>query len=120
MIFSRCRVGLCETSTRLFNPLWLEEADRRFFILNFDHEGYNNGGKDYDRFSKFVGAVYDLIRNDKKIKFIYDDLMARDVKGNNAMSLDVANNSTSIMTKLRDLSPDVVKQQIEELLAKTV
>ncbi|AGI67003.1 hypothetical protein OAN307_c13100 [Octadecabacter antarcticus 307] len=97
-------------------PLWLEEADRRFFILNFDHEGYNNGGKDYGRFSKLVGAVYDLISTDKGIKGIYDDLMARDVKSFNAMSLDVANNSTSIMTKLRDLSPDVVKQQVKELL----
>ncbi len=38
-------------------PTWLEEADRRFFILNFDHEGYNNGGKDYE---KFVGLVKNL------------------------------------------------------------
>ena len=97
-------------------PLWLEEADRRFFILNFDHQGYNNGGKDYDSFSKMVGEVYDLISTKAGIRGIYGSLMGRDVQDFNAKSLDVANNSTGIMLKLRDLSPDVVKQQVEELL----
>ncbi len=40
-------------------PTWLEEADRRFYILNFDHEGYNNGGTDYE---KFVGLVKKMLQ----------------------------------------------------------
>ncbi len=97
-------------------PTWLEEADRRFFILNFDHEGYNNGGKDY---AKFVGLVKDLkeqISTLAGIKGIYDDLMARDLSDHNAMSLDVMRNSTSLMRELQVLTPDVVKEEVGEVL----
>ena len=97
-------------------PTWLEKADRRFFILNFDHEGYNNGGKDYD---KFVGLVKDLkeqISTPGGIKGIYDDLMARDLSDHNPMSLDVVKHSTSLMRELQMLSPDVVKEELNEVL----
>ena len=98
-------------------PTWLEEADRRFFILNFDHEGYNNGGKDYE---EFVGLVKDLkeqISTPGGIKGIYDDLMARDLTDHNPMSLDVVKHSTSLMRELQVLTPDVVKEQLREILA---
>lgn len=98
-------------------PTWLEEADRRFFILNFDHEGYNNGGKDYE---KFVGLVKDLkeqISTLAGVKGIYDDLMARDLSEHNPMSLDVVKHSTSLMRELQVLTPDVVKEQLREILA---
>ena len=99
-------------------PTWLEEADRRFFILNFDHEGYNNGGKDYE---KFVGLVKNLkaqVGTPAGIKGIYDDLMARDLTDHNAMSLDVMKHSTSLMQELKVLTPDVVKEQIKEVLGR--
>ena len=99
-------------------PTWLEEADRRFFILNFDHEGYNNGGKDYE---KFVGLVKNLkaqVGTPAGIKGIYDDLMARDLTDHNAMSLDVMKHSTSLMQELKILTPDVVKEQIKEVLSR--
>ena len=99
-------------------PTWLEEADRRFFILNFDHEGYNNGGKDYE---KFVGLVKNLkaqVGTPAGIKGIYDDLMARDLTDHNAMSLDVMKHSTSLMQELKVLTPDVVKEQIKEVLSR--
>jgi hypothetical protein len=97
-------------------PTWLEEADRRFFILNFDHEGYNNGGKDYD---KFVGLVKDLkeqISTPAGVKGIYDDLMARDLSEHNPMSLNVMKHSTSLMKTLQVLTPDVVKEEVGEVL----
>ena len=97
-------------------PTWLEQADRRFFILNFDHEGYNNGGKDYE---KFVGLVKDLkeqVSTPAGIKGIYDDLMARDLTEHNPMSLDVVKHSTSLMRELQVLTLDVVKEQLREIL----
>lgn len=97
-------------------PTWLEDADRRFYILNFDHEGYNNGGEDYE---KFVGLVKNLKAQTNTpggVKGIYDQLMARDLKDHNAMSLDVSRRSTSLMRELQMLSPDVVKQELEEVL----
>jgi len=97
-------------------PTWLEEADRRFFILNFDHEGYNNGGKDYE---KFVGLVKDLkeqVSTPAGVKGIYDNLMARDLSDHNPMSLDVVKHSTSLMRELQVLTPDVVREQLREIL----
>lgn len=96
--------------------LWLEESDRRFFILDFNHEGYANGGADYTRFTKLVAELKSQIRTTKGVKGIYDKLMSRDVPDDFGSKLDVAAHSTEIMTRLRDLSPDVAKQIIEEVL----
>jgi len=101
-------------------PLWLEEADRRFFILNFDHEGYNNGGEDYENFTKIVGRLKDQVSTQAGIKGIYDELMARDLTEHNPHSLDVAKYSTDIMIELRTLSPDVVRQQVAESLEENL
>ena len=101
-------------------PLWLEEADRRFFILNFDHEGYNNGGEDYENFTKIVGRLKDQVSTQAGIKGIYDKLMARDLTEHNPHSLDVAKYSTDIMIELRTLSPDVVRQQVAESLEENL
>ena len=97
-------------------PLWLEEADRRFFILNFDHQGYNNGGDDYENFTQIVGRLKDLISTKAGVRSIYDSLMQRDLARHNPNSLNVAEHSTEIMVQLRSLAPDVVRQQIEEQL----
>ena len=97
-------------------PLWLEESDRRFYILNFDHQGYANGGVDYKRFTRLVGAVKRQISTDEGIKGIYDRLMTRDVPQDFGLKLDVARHRTAIMKRLESLSPDVAKQVLEETL----
>ena len=97
-------------------PTWLEEADRRFYILNFDHEGYNNGGKDYEKFVGLVKALKEQVSTPAGIKGIYDELMARDLTEHNAMSLDVMKHSTSLMKELQLLTPDVVKEELREVL----
>ena len=97
-------------------PTWLEEADRRFYILNFDHEGYNNGGKDYDKFVGLVKNLKEQTSTEAGIKGIYDDLMARDLINHNAMSLNVMKHSTGIMKELQVLTPDVVKVELQEIL----
>jgi hypothetical protein len=97
-------------------PLWLEESDRRFFILNFDHQGYANGGQDYHQFTKLVGEVKDQIESASGVKGIYEELMQREVATDYGFKLDVSQHQTSIMKRLRDLSPDIAKQLLEETL----
>ena len=97
-------------------PTWLEESDRRFFIMNFDHEGYNNGGKEYEYFSKLGEAISEKVaKRPAAIKALHNVLLARDLSDFNPMSLNVQKYSTQIMKDLRQLSPDVVKQNLEEL-----
>lgn len=97
-------------------PLWLEESDRRFFIMEFDHQGYANGGSEYDTFTKLVGDLKSQLRSDAGIKGIYDQLMARDVSPDFGLKLDIRRHRTEFMRKLSDLSPDVAKQLLEEKL----
>lgn len=97
-------------------PLWLEESDRRFFILEFDHQGYANGGPDHAGFTKLVGEIKKQIAHPKGLKGIYDTLMARDVPVDFGDKLDVQKYATEIMRQLKDLSPDVAKQIVEEVL----
>ena len=98
-------------------PLWLEESDRRFFILDFDHNGYTNGGTDYETFTRLVSHVKDDMKDPEKVKGLYESLMQRDVPAGYGYKLDIAGSSTEIMRQLKDLSPDVAKQLVEEVLA---
>lgn len=50
------------------------------------------------------------------LKGIYDGLMTRDLSDHNPMSLGVRKHSTSLMKELRILTPDVVKEQVREIL----
>ena len=97
-------------------PTWLEDADRRFYILSFDHEGYNNGGADYETFIGLVKNLKAQISTPAGLKGIYDDLMARDLTDHSPMSLDIRRHSSSLMKELQILSPDVVKQELDEVL----
>lgn len=81
-------------------PLWLEESDRRFFILDFNHEGYANGGADYSHFTKLVAELKSQIRTPEGIKGIYDKLMSRNVPDDFGSKLDITAHSTEIMTRL--------------------
>jgi hypothetical protein len=97
-------------------PLWLEESDRRFFILNFDHQGYANGGADHAGFARLVEQLKKQIADPKSLKGIYDTLMEREVPEDFGDRLDVQKYATEIMRQLKDLSPDVAKQIVEEVL----
>ena len=97
-------------------PLWLEESDRRFFIMEFDHQGYANGGPDYDQFTRLVRGVKEQIKSEAGLKGIYDRLVERDVDPEFGLKLDITRHRTDIMNRLLDLSPDVAKQLLEEQL----
>lgn len=98
-------------------PLWLEESDRRFFILNFDHQGFSNGGSEYEQFTKhIIGPLHRLTSTDKGIKSIYDKLIKREVPVGFGKTLDVRKQQTTIMKELHELTPDVALQVIEQEL----
>jgi hypothetical protein len=99
-------------------PLWLEASDRRFYILDFDHQGYANGGADQENFSDLVSNVKRQIKDPERLKAIYESLMAREVPKDFGDKLDIQRHRTEIMAQLQDLSPDVAEQVIAEALAE--
>ena len=99
-------------------PLWLEESDRRFFIMEFDHQGYANGGQDYEKFTALVGDLKNQLKTPAGIKGIYDQLIVRDVPSDFGLKLDIRKHRTAFMERLSDLSPDIAKQILEETLER--
>jgi uncharacterized protein DUF5906 len=106
----------CFLMTSNHLPLWLEGADRRFYILNLDHQGYNNGGTDYEKFKGLVAAVYDQIASKPALNGLYQTLLSRDLTGFDALSLSVNDHATDIMKELANLSPDVVHELVADFL----
>ncbi len=106
----------CFLMTSNHLPLWLEGADRRFYILNLNHQGYNNGGADYDEFKGLVSDVYDQIGRPGELRGLHHALLSRDLTGFDALSLDVNVHATDVMKELADLSPDVVKELVADFL----
>lgn len=107
--------GFLMTTNHL--PLWLEESDRRFYVIEIDHQGYANGGSEYAQFTKLVGELKKQLASDAGIKGIYDQVIAREVSADFGFKLDVQKHRTRFMSKLADLSPDVAKQVLEERLS---
>lgn len=99
-------------------PLWLEDSDRRFFILEFAHQGFANGGTDYHHFEELCGRVYAQIKTSKGIKGIYDSLMKLDTPRDFGKKLDVTADKTAVMERIGTLSPDVAKLLLEEALSE--
>ena len=97
-------------------PLWLEDSDRRFFILEFAHQGFTNGGTDYHYFNELCGRVYAQIGTDKGIKGIYDGLMKLEMPSDFGKKLDITGSKTGVMERIGALSPDVAKLLLEEAL----
>jgi len=64
----------------------------------------------------FVKDLKEQISTPTGIKGIYDDLMARNLSDHNPMSLNVMKHSTSLMRELQVLTPDVVREQLREIL----
>jgi len=106
----------CFLMTSNHLPLWLEGADRRFYILNLDHQGYNNGGAEYDKFKGLVSDLYGQIGKPGELKGLYQALKSRDLTSFDALSLDVNVHATDVMKELAVLSPDVVKELVADFL----
>jgi hypothetical protein len=95
-------------------PLWLEDSDRRFFVLEFAHQGFANGGTDYHYFNALCDRVYAQVKTNKGIKGIYDSLMKLEMPSNFGKKFDVTANKTAVMERIGELSLDVAKLLLEE------
>ena len=107
----------CFILTTNHKPIWLEPGDRRFYIINVEHEGYAAGGSRYDEFVALVKRVQENYESDAQIAALYKALLAREQGPNfNAKSLNVNKLATEVMKEINALAPDVVEEMLEEFL----
>lgn len=108
----------CYLFTTNHKPLWLEGGERRYYIIEMNHEGHAQGPKS-DEFSDLVGDVYAQINNQKSLSALYAALMSRAVSEKfNSKSMRFDDNATPIMRELQAQSGNEGDETLESILAE--
>ncbi len=107
----------CFVFTTNHLPTWLESGERRYYIVQTDHEGHASGPK-AAAFSTVVARVYEALGNPDEVAALYNVLMQRRVSdGFNPKSLNTERDGTPVMRQLLGTSGETMLEQLEEFLA---
>ncbi|GGO61723.1 hypothetical protein SAMN05444398_11758 [Roseovarius pacificus] len=99
-------------------PLWIEAADRRYYLIEVDHDGHASGQNALE-FSGIVGGLHEFMQDDRKIAALYRALMERKQSpGFNARTLNVVDDATPLMRRVHGASEATRKTLLRECLAE--
>lgn len=99
-------------------PLWIEPGERRFYILDIDHEGHASGPQ-ADRFAYWVKLVEDALADDAKVANLYHWLLSREVADDfDPMGLNTARHGTEVMKRILASQTPATTQQLAEFLGR--
>ena len=115
-------VTIPQTSCFLFmtnhKPLWLEGGERRYYIIDMDHEGHAQGSKN-DEFYAQAGAVNEEIKNPQYVRDLYERLMTRKLSAAfDPKNMRFNDNATPIMRELQANSGNEGEQVLAAILAE--
>ncbi|SDJ38977.1 hypothetical protein SAMN05421850_1201 [Lutimaribacter saemankumensis] len=97
-------------------PLWIEPEDRRYYIIEIDHDGHATGPQ-ADRFVALVERVYAFMDDDRALAGLYRALMERRIaNGFSAKTLNIARDATPIMRRIQGASEKTVRALLAETL----
>ena len=97
-------------------PLWLERGDRRFYVVEIDHDGHRFGPK-RDAFAALVAETLEYLEEPRNLAMLYNALMRyRLPKDFSALSLDVQGSSTHVMKTIQSASWDLNVELFEDEL----
>lgn len=112
----RVRQSCCFIFTTNHLPTWLDENNRRFYVLEVDHDGHASG-KNSDQFIQLVSRFHAFMAEPQNIAKLYNALMARTLPDDfSAKTLNLARHSTDIMRRLSTASEQTVTSMLEEKL----
>jgi hypothetical protein len=99
-------------------PIWLEPEDRRFYVIEVDHDGHRSGSN-ADRYAEQVAHLLDYLSNTTNLAKLYNALLAHSVSDTfDPKSLDVVGASTDVMKEISQASGDITRQMVQEWLDK--
>ncbi len=108
----------CYLFTTNHKPLWLEGGERRYYIIEMNHDGHAQGPKS-DEFAELVGDVFAQIGNPKRLAALYAALMSRKISPDfNPKSMRFDANATPIMRELQARSGNEGDETLEAVLAE--
>ena len=112
----RARQCCCFVFTSNFAPTWIEEGERRYYVIDVNHDGCSGGPK-AAQFAELVGRVHRFLDDPSNVGRLYNALMQRELPEDfSAKRLDIARHSTPIMQRLQQTSRHTIVEQLEEAL----
>lgn len=112
MVEQRC----CFLLTSNHAPLWIEPDERRYYVLDIDHDGHASGDRT-DDFIDLMVRLDELIADPAAVARLYNALMTRELAPDfNAKSLNIARHSTAIMQQIQRAAPQVSTERLREHL----
>jgi hypothetical protein len=97
-------------------PLWIEPDDRRYYVIEVDHDGHASGPRAAE-FSGLVERLHGFLADDRSVAGLYRALLERPLSDDfNAKSLDVSRCATGVMQRINGASRQTTVDQLEELM----
>ena len=97
-------------------PLWLEGGERRYYIINMDHDGHSQGAKN-EEFYALAAAVNEQVNNPQFVRDLYRRLMTRELSSKfDAKNMRFNDNATPIMRELQAISGNEGEHVLQSLL----
>ena len=97
-------------------PLWIEPDDRRYYLIDVDHDGHA-AGPNAGHFSALVGEVIEFLDDETKVAALWQSLMHRELsEGFATQTLNIATQSTALMKRVQAATGQVVVDQLQEIL----
>jgi hypothetical protein len=95
-------------------PVWLEQGDRRFYVVHVDHDGHRFGPNG-TKYANQVEALFAYLDEPKHVAALYKSLMAHKVAEDfSPHSLEVVEKSTAVMREIQESSIDINRKAVEE------
>lgn len=109
----------CFVMTTNHLPTWLEAGERRFLVIEMDHEGHSHGPKK-EEFSKFISLFKQAYMSDERgLARLYNGLMKHKIPDSfNPFLLPFDQLNSPVMQLINSSSSEVQKDRLEELLNK--
>ena len=95
-------------------PMWIEQGDRRFFVVEVDHDGHRSGAK-ANEFGELAKTTLEYLEDPYHLAMLYNAIIRRTLpKDFSAEALDVQGSSTGVMKTIQSASWDLNVEVFEE------
>jgi hypothetical protein len=112
----RVEQRVCMVLTSNHMPFWIEPEDRRYYIVNVDHDGYARGPR-ADEFAGLVGRLETWCEDPTNVARLYNALLARAIPADfSVKTLNVETQGTEIMRQVFGNGRATILDSLKELL----
>ncbi|WOI28725.1 primase-helicase family protein [Sulfitobacter dubius] len=114
----KVRQHCCFLFTTNHLPLWIEADERRYYVIDVDHDG-SASGPNAAEFGAFVAEFVAWMDNDENIARLYNALLQhRQSNSFNPRALNLSAIDTPVMQQIMGASREVSLVRLEEWLAE--